>query len=271
MHGVRPVVQATEIDGLRARARVVIVDARFYLDGRSGRAAFEAGHLPGAVFVDLEEDLSGPASGDTGRHPFPSAEHFAAAMTAAGIDDDTVVVAYDDAGGGIAARLVVMLRMVGRPAALLDGGIRAWTGPLDLGRGTVPEGARAPFTVTPWPADRLVGFDELPTTAVPVLDARSPERFRGEVEPIDPRAGHIPGATNAPFTDNLDPAMGRLRSPDELRRRFADLGVTDASVAICYCGSGVSACANVLALEHAGLGEARLFVPSWSGWVARHG
>lgn len=274
--------------------RIVLADVRWYLDGRSGFEAYRAAHLPGALFVDLDHALADHGQPATaGRHPLPAPERFAEAMAAIGIGDDTVVVAYDDTGGGTAGRLVMMLRATGHPAALLDGGLDAWVaagGSVEQGEGPVPAPAPATFTPQPWPARLTVGVDEVsananahanaiaianagaPDTAAGptiVLDARSAERYRGEeAQRIDPRVGHIPGAANAPWGAVLDPATKRLRPVAELREHFAALGVREGSDVICYCGSGVSACADLIALEHAGLGEARLFVPSWSGWSA---
>lgn len=247
---------------------LVLADVRWYLDGRSGRAAYQAAHLPGAVFVDLDTDLSDHSRPPTeGRHPLPSADHFAAAMGARGITDRDTVVAYDDSGGGSAGRLVQMLRIVGVDAALLDGGLAAWAGPIESGPGEPRPNAT--FAVRPWPADRFATADDTAAAAlgddVVVLDARAAERYRGETEPVDPRAGHVPGAANAPWAANLGPD-GRFRSAAELRAHYAGLGIGPDTEVVCYCGSGVSACADLLALERAGVGRTRLFVPSWSGW-----
>ena len=246
---------------------VVLVDVRWYLDGRDGRAAFESGHVPGARWADLDRALSAhdrPAT--EGRHPFPTPEQFADAMSRLGIGDDTTVVAYDDSGGGTAARLVTMLRMIGREAALLDGGLRGWSGDLETGPAAEPE--RATFTPVEWPPHRFATADdaaEAAATGAAVIDARAVERFRGEVVVADPRPGHIPGARSAPWTRVLDDD-GRLRSPPDLREQFATLGVDDAATTVAYCGSGVSACMNLVAMEHAGIAPARLYVASWSGW-----
>lgn len=263
---IEPVVDATFLD---AHPEAVVADVRWYLDGRDGLAAFEAGHLPGALWVDLEGALAAhdrPAT--EGRHPFPTPEAFAAAMGALGIGDDSLVVAYDDAGGMTAGRLVTMLRMLGRDAAVLDGGLTVWT---SEGRSVVDGPALVPtpavFTPRPWPTDRLADADETLAQAAAggaVLDARAAERFTGEVALIDPRPGHVPGARNAPWASVLGPD-GRMKSPDELRRHYAALGA-DEGQAIAYCGSGVSACMNVLAMERAGLTPPRLYVASWSGW-----
>jgi thiosulfate/3-mercaptopyruvate sulfurtransferase len=162
---------------------VVVCDVRWYLDGRSGRAAYDGGHLPGAIWVDLERDLSAEP-GDAGRHPFPSPEAFARAMGAVGIGDDDTVVGYDDDGGAIAARLVWMLRATGHEAALLDGGIAAWAGPLSTEPVTRPP---ASFTATPWPAERLADIDETASTSAVVIDGRAADRFAGAPDALDPR------------------------------------------------------------------------------------
>lgn len=243
---------------------VVLADVRWYLDGRSGVEAYEQGHLPGALFVDLDADLSHPDKGGAaGRHPLPTPEAFARSLGRLAIGTDDTVVAYDDSGGGTAGRLVWMLRALGQPAALLDGGLGAWPGTLETGL-SVP---RLPMFVHArrWPDALLVTADDL-TRDSTVLDARAPERFRGETEPVDARAGHVPGARNHPWSADLDPASGRFRPREELRASFEAVGAGPGTIV--YCGSGVSACADLLALDHAGLGPGRLFVASWSGWTA---
>jgi thiosulfate/3-mercaptopyruvate sulfurtransferase len=248
--------------------RVVLADVRWYLDGRSGRDAYESGHLPGAVFVDLDRWLARPASSADGRHPLPDPEVFAQGMAALGIGDGDTVVGYDDAGGVIAARLVWMLRATGHEAALLDGGLSAYAGELVRGE---PDRPAAVFTARPWPADRLVGIDGTADGAADgsfvVLDARERARFLGEVEPIDPRAGHIPGARSLPCRENLADD-GRFLAVSALRERFESVGVTAGAEVVSYCGSGVTACHNLLALEHAGLGVGRLYPGSWSQYSA---
>ena len=247
-----------------------ILDVRWTLGG-GGRAAYQAGHLPGAVFVDLDTILAADPTTGAGRHPLPDPGVFAGALGRLGIGEDALVVAYDDAGGAVAARLWWMLRAVGQDAAVLDGGIAAWTGPLERGPGADrPTVARRPV---PWPSDAVVTADAVAAISegriarARLIDARAPERFRGEVEPIDPRAGHIPGAVNAPVAANLDPETKRFLPPDELRSRYADLAGTDDVVA--YCGSGVNACHTLLALEVAGVPGGRLFPGSWSEWSGR--
>lgn len=246
------------------RDSVLLADARMYLDGRSARDAYLRGHLPGAVFVDVAGSLAAAPSPEHGRHPLPTPEDFAAAMSAAGIGDDTVVVAYDDAGGVMAARLVWMLRTTGHRAALLDPGPRASA---DEGLGTetvTPRPAR--FTPVPWPAEALAGIDEAASGGV-VIDARDETRFLGEgPDPVDPRPGHIPGAKNVPCRTHLDESRALL-PVERLREHFARAGVADAREMISYCGSGVTACHNLLVAEHAGLGTGRLFPGSWSQYA----
>jgi thiosulfate/3-mercaptopyruvate sulfurtransferase len=238
------------------RDDVVLADVRWYLDGRSGRAEFEAGHLPGAVFVDLDAHLASPPGPEAGRHPLPDPEVFARGMGEAGIADDSTVIAYDDAGGVVAARLVWLLRAVGVDAALLDGGL---DGPLEAGPST-PAPAR--FTPRPWPAERLAGIDELETSVL--LDARDRNRYAGEFEPVDPRPGHIPGARNFPARESI--ADGRLKPADALRAQLAEIGVDEESEVVASCGSGVNACHTLLVLEALGLPPGRLYPGSYSQW-----
>lgn len=269
---IAPVVAPEAVAGLD-HTHLVLADVRWYLDGRDGKAAYENSHIAGAVWVDLDNALAGhglPAA--EGRHPFPTPEAFAAEMGALGIGDDTVVVAYDDTGGLTAGRLVVMLRMLGRNAAVLNGGLNAWVAaglPTETGPATPP--AAKEFNSTPWPAKRLATADEALATAAAggvVIDARPLARFTGEQAFIDPRPGHIPGARSAPWSAVLDDT-GRLLTTDELKAHYAALGLTDANEpSVAYCGSGVSACMNIVAMEHAGLTPPRLYVASWSGWSA---
>jgi thiosulfate/3-mercaptopyruvate sulfurtransferase len=269
-----PLVDAGWLSTRLGAPGLVVADVRWYLDGRSGRAAWEVGHIPGAVWIDLDGDLAGSPGGHAGRHPLPAPEVFAAAMERAGIGDDTTVVAYDDTGGMTAARLWWMLHVLGRSVAVLDGGLASWTGSLERAdRSSTPPVRAASFSPCPWPCERVVDIPGVVERApgVVVIDARSPERFRGEPNPIDNRLGHVPGARNVPWASNLDPATGRFRSRGELRAHYESLGIAEGSPVIASCGSGVSACADLLGLELAGLGAAsRLFPASWSGWTA-HG
>jgi thiosulfate/3-mercaptopyruvate sulfurtransferase len=259
---IAPVVDA---DWVRAHPEVVLADVRWALDRGPLRAEYEAGHLPGAVFADLDVDLSGPASPEAGRHPLPTPEAFAAAMGALGIGDDDVVVAYDDAGGINAARMVWMLRVLGHEAALLDGGLDA--SPLEAGTAVRPP---ATFTPAPWPPDLLATPEDAADPANVTIDARQRERFDGTPHPADPRAGHIPGARSLDARDNLGPD-GRLLGREALRERFKAVGIEPGSAVVSYCGSGVTSCHNLVVLEHAGLGRGRLYPGSWSQWAADPG
>jgi thiosulfate/3-mercaptopyruvate sulfurtransferase len=251
---------------------LVIADVR-WVPGGHASGSFSRGHLPGAVCVDLEVDLAAPASRGPGRHPLPRPVDFAASMSRLGIGDETPVVAYDDQGGWIAARLWWMLRVIGRQVALLDlPSLEGWTaagGTLETGP---PRAVRAAsFTPAPWPSDLVADADEVARVVRaglgPLLDARAGERYRGEVEPIDPVAGHIPGAVNADRAGDLDDD-GHLLDPRALRRRYEALGVVKGGEAVASCGSGVAATFTLFAIERAGLGLARLFEGSWSDWVS---
>ena len=257
---IAPVVDLT---WLTNHPEAVVVDVRWYLDGRSGIEAYANGHLPGAVFVSLDDVLAAEASPEAGRHPLPEPAVFAEGMREAGISNDSLVVAYDDAGGAAAGRLVWLLRMLGVNAALLDGGLQTWDGALAVGMHRASEGN---FEARPWSRQLLATIEDA-ATALTVVDARAPERYRGEVEPIDSRAGHIPGAINLPFAENLT-AEGTFKTPDALRARFEAAGITQAEDVVVYCGSGVTACHDLIALEYAGLGRARLYPGSWSQFAA---
>lgn len=280
---VPPILDAQQFRELARRPDARVIDVRWALDGSKGRHTYLAGHIPGAVYADLGSDLAAPASREAGRHPLPSPEDFAAAMSRLGIANGTVVLAYDDTDGSQAARLVWMLRAVGTPAGLLDGGLGAWLedggedgSPGSAGRSVrvtqddvIPPRAR--FAPTPWGPEAIATIDETEaagrSAGAVVIDARAGERYRGEMEPMDARAGHVPGAVNAPFTGNLG-QDGRFLPPAALRERFAAVGVREGADVIVYCGSGVTAAHDLLALERAGVHGARLFPGSWSQWSA---
>ncbi|MDA8296841.1 MAG: sulfurtransferase [Actinomycetota bacterium] len=248
-------------------ANAVLADVRWYLDGRSGRAAYDAGHLAGAVFVDLERVLAGLPSPDAGRHPLPDPERFAAGLGAIGIGEDDRVVAYDDAGGVIAARLVYLLRITGHDAALLDGGLGAGMSPLER---VVTERPPKAFAPRPWPEAAIAAIEDVLAGDAVVIDARDASRFSGEVEPVDPRAGHIPGAKSLPCRDHVDES-GRLRPAPVLRERLAAVGIEEHDTpVISYCGSGITACHNLLVLEQLGFANTRLYPGSWSQYSWRH-
>ncbi|MEU5609877.1 sulfurtransferase [Streptomyces sparsogenes] len=262
------IVTASDLmDELAGERPPLLLDVRYQLGGPPGRPAYEAGHLPGAVYVDLESELAGPP-GLAGRHPLPELSVFAAAMRRAGVRADRRVVAYDGGQGWAASRAWWLLRWAGHPSVrVLDGGLTAWTGsggPLTTEATALPEGDFEPRPGA-LPLLDADGAAALARRGL-LLDARAAERYRGEVEPIDPVAGHIPGAVSAPTTENVAPG-GLLLPAEQLAERFAGLGATaDAEVGV-YCGSGVSAAHQVLALAVAGI-PAALYVGSWSEWTA---
>jgi thiosulfate/3-mercaptopyruvate sulfurtransferase len=258
-----PLVDARWLRDHLTDAGVRVIDFRWYLRGRSGRDEYMRGHIPGAVFVDLEA-VTGREGG--GRHPLPTAQQFEAEMQKAGVNSDTRVVAYDDAAvAPTASRLWFLLGLFGhRAQAVLDGGLQAWGLPLET---VAPRVAFGDFRASS--PDMSGVLDHRAVAAqrdLPVIDARLGERYRGEKEPIDPKAGHIPGARNLPYTENLA-ADGKFKSREELRRQFTDLGADKG--AIFYCGSGVNATQQLLAMEIAGLPNARLYAGSWSDWSNR--
>lgn len=239
-----------------------LVDLRWSPQPPSARQKYDEGHLPGAAYVDLDRDLS--RHGGPGRHPFPSEEQFAQVLSRLGIGPATHVVVYDDAHSSIAARLWFMLRAFGHSrASVLDGGLRAWReAGLPLSK-EEPRIAPAPLRKLTLDRSRLADVEEVRARKSVVLDARAPERYRGEVEPLDKKAGHIPGALNAPWAANLTAAQ-RFRPPEELRRLYDGYG-RDVIVS---CGSGVTACHDAFAMELAGLPPARLYVGSFSDWIS---
>jgi thiosulfate/3-mercaptopyruvate sulfurtransferase len=243
-----------------------VIDARWRFGGPPGAESYRAGHLPGAVFVDLDADLSGPP-GAGGRHPLPDRVAFQAAMRRAGVRGDRPVVVYDDGDSIAAARAWWTLRYFGHgQVRVLDGGFGAWTAaglPVEVG---LPEVTAGDFTATAGGMEVVDpdGAAALARSGV-LLDVRSAERYRGESEPVDPVAGHIPGALSAPVAGSIA-AGGKFRPPPELAGRFAALGVTAGRPAAAYCGSGVTAAHAVLALALAGV-PAALYVGSWSGWI----
>ncbi|WP_030745254.1 sulfurtransferase [Streptomyces sp. NRRL F-5135] len=242
----------------------VLLDVRWQLGGPPGRPAYEAGHLPGAVYVDLDTELSAPP-GAGGRHPLPDVADFGAVMRRAGVGQDTPVVVYDGGQGWAAARAWWLLRWAGhRDVRVLDGGLAAWEGPLSTEEPKPEEGDFAPVPGS-LPLLDADGAAALARDGL-LLDARAAERYRGDVEPIDRVGGHIPGALSAPTTENVA-ENGRFLPADDLADRFAALGATKGARVGVYCGSGVSAAHEVLALELAGV-PAALYAGSWSQWSA---
>ncbi|MFB6614542.1 sulfurtransferase [Streptomyces sp. NPDC056367] len=260
------ILSAAELQAELAGSRPpALLDVRWQLGGPDQRPAYEAGHLPGAVYVDLDRELAGPP-GAGGRHPLPDTEAFGAVMRRAGVTSDGPVVVYDGGQGWAAARAWWLLRWTGHPdVRVLDGGLAAWVaagGTVSADRVTSVEGD---FKPTP-AASGLLDADGAAVRARTglLLDARAGERYRGEVEPIDPVGGHIPGAVSAPTTDNVT-GDGHFRPADELRARFEGLGVAEGTAVGVYCGSGVSGAHEVLALAVAGI-ESDLYAGSWSEW-----
>lgn len=254
-----------------ARPRTVVLDVRWTLAEPDGRDAYRSGHIPGAVYVDLDRDLADHSAAGEGRHPLPTEAAFTAAMRRWGLREGDAVVVADDAGGMSAARAWWLLRHAGWPdVRLLDGGLAAWLAaglPLETGD-VVPEPGDAVARFGAMPVVDLDEADALASAEAGVLlDARAAERYRGEVEPIDPRAGHIPGAVSAPTAGNLDDA-GRFLPPDALRARFDALGADGRRPVAVYCGSGVNAAHEIAALAVAGV-EAALYPGSFSQWSNR--
>ncbi|MDQ0686753.1 thiosulfate/3-mercaptopyruvate sulfurtransferase [Streptomyces achromogenes] len=265
------IITASELAGDLAGANPpVVLDVRWQLSTAKaageppfdGRAAYESGHVPGAVYVDLDRDLAGPA-GATGRHPLPDLEEFGAAMRGAGVFAGRPVVVYDGGQGWAAARAWWLLRWTGHPdVRVLDGGLPSWQGELSV---EVPARVEGDFAPVPG-ATGLLDADGAAALARSgaLFDARAGERYRGEVEPIDRVGGHIPGAVSAPTNANVGPD-GRFLPPEDLRDRFKGLGASDDAEVGVYCGSGVSGAHEVLALAVAGI-PAALYVGSWSEW-----
>jgi len=250
-----------------------IIDVRHDLmDVDAGLRAYEAGHIPGAVFAHTDEDLSGRKTGRNGRHPLPEREDIVQAFRRWGVDDDTQVVAYDANGGNFAVRLWWLARWLGHTrVAVLDGGWPRWVASTGLSSTAVPALAAGRFTDRSSSMSLVRAEDivrNLGTRERLVLDARTPERYRGEQEPIDPVAGHIPGARNRPWQRNLE-ADQTFKSRQALREEFeAALGSTPPDRVVHQCGSGVTACHNLLAMEIAGLSGSALYAGSWSEWIA---
>ncbi|MGW7489555.1 sulfurtransferase [Streptomyces sp. NPDC054786] len=263
------IITATElVSELAQPTAPVLLDVRYQLGGPPGRPVYEAGHVPGAVYVDLDSELASPP-GPGGRHPLPDLDVFTDAMRAAGVRADRPVVVYDGGQGWAAARAWWLLRWTGHPdVRVLDGGLAAWQA--DGGAMSVDQPAPQEGDFTPVPGGLpLLRADDAAAVARRgvLLDARAAERYRGEVEPIDKVAGHIPGAVSAPTTENVVEGGTVFRDASELAERFASLGATAGVEVGVYCGSGVSAAQQVLALAVAGV-PAALYVGSWSEWSA---
>lgn len=272
MDSFHTIISPRSLKGHLDLSRWIVVDTRFSLaNSAAGPRAYQQAHIPGAIYADLDTDLAGPVGATTGRHPLPDPADFARRLGEWGIGNTSQVVAYDDAGGAVAARLWWMLRWLGHEnVAILDGGIEAWKRQgFPLNSEPVSK-SPARFRPDPIRAAWLSTRDietMLGSGSIMLIDSRAPARYAGEQEPIDKVAGHIPGAINAPFSGNLD-ENEKFLDPSSLKDRYRSiLGPMDPVNAVCMCGSGVTAAHNLLAMEHAGLHGAKLYVGSWSEWI----
>lgn len=272
MREFRTLIGTQELFNALSDDSLVVIDCRYQLSaGDAGERAYRASHIPGALYAHLSRDLSQTGSANQGRHPLPDPELLGKKFSAWGIDKDTQVVGYDDAGGAMAARLWWLLRWLGHSrVALLDGGWTQWLAEQRPVESAVKKPLAADFHPQVQPAMTATA-GELMQPDVLLLDARGRKRFTGEEEPLDKKAGHIPGARNYPYVDNLD-EQGLFKSAQELKTQLLKvIADVPADRVINSCGSGVSACHNLLAMEIAGLSGARLYPPSWSGWIADPG
>ena len=265
-------ISAQNLATLRLAGNVIIVDCRFDLsDPEKGRQDYLRSHVPGAFYAHLDQDLSSPIHAASGRHPLPDASDFSRFLAGMGWSPGKMLVAYDERNNAMAARLWWLMRYFGQSAALLDGGLEAW---LDAGLTTeTGETSSATAEVVALEADpsMVVSTEDvlanLQKPEFTLVDARAPERFSGSIEPLDSRAGHIPGAINRPLGKNLDES-GFFKRPDELKGEFEKLlQPSSPAEAVHSCGSGVTACHNQFAMELAGLGGSRVYPGSWSEWI----
>lgn len=263
-------IETEQLAELLGTPGLVVLDCRFNLKHpEAGREAWRESHIPGARYVHLDDDMASHGDENSGRHPLPAIDAFAARLGALGIQADSQVVVYDDAGGAIAGRMWWLLRWAGHPtAALLNGGWPKWTREGRPVSDDTPPESEARYAASArddlWLTTEAV-VEALNQDQVQLIDARAPERFSGQQEPLDAVGGHIPGSRNIPFQENLD-ENGCFKSPEALRQRFAALA--DDARPVCHsCGSGVTACHNLLAMAYAGLEPGRLYVGSWSEWI----
>jgi thiosulfate/3-mercaptopyruvate sulfurtransferase len=265
-------VSAERLNELIQAESCVVVDCRFDFGNKNkGRSQWAHAHIPGASYAHLDEDLAAPVNDDTGRHPLPDAGVFAAFLASIGWSPGKLLVAYDDGSNAISVRLWWLMRYFGHAAAVLDGGLAAWT----AARYPLEPGEASP---TPAPLGELVPADQMTVSSeeiqasldsgdLTIVDARASERFSGQVEPLDTRGGHIPGALNRPFHGNLDKS-GCFKPADVLRSEFSDLLRSSGSTGVVHsCGSGVTACHNIFAMELAGMSATLLYPGSWSEWI----
>lgn len=269
---LKTLIETSELVDLLDQPNVVVLDCRFYLtDHSKGQTEYNTGHIPNAIFVDVHHQLASAETHLTGRHPLPDEAVFSAQLQAWGIGQETNVVAYDDMGGAIAARAWWMLSQQGIDVRVLNGGITAWK---EEGRPLSTEPATGQSTtgqiaVTfPWAISEQAVVENIETDQFQLVDARAADRFQGENETMDPVAGHIPGAINRPFSQNLD-VTGRFKPSALLQTEWQACLAGDSIEQVYYCGSGVTACHNVLALNYAGIAAKKVYVGSWSQWSKR--
>lgn len=269
---LKTLISVDELNRIKDDENMVILDSRFYLtDHGKGRREYDQGHVPNATFVDLHHDLAGEETELTGRHPLPSEKAFSDCLKRWGVKQDSLVVVYDDMNGAIAARAWWMLAQQGIDVRVLEGGIPAWLGagfPLST-KERVPSATQEAIDVAfPWAVEERQVVENMETGIFQMIDARAQDRFHGENENIDPVAGHIPGAINRPFGDNLM-SDGRFKSPEQLKEEWLAVLQSQDCALVHSCGSGVTACHNVLALNHAGIESNNVYVGSWSQWSKR--
>ncbi|QRV23171.1 sulfurtransferase [Marinomonas foliarum] len=269
---LKTLINTNELALLLGQPNVVVLDCRFYLaDHAKGKSEYDKGHIPGAIFVDVHQELAGPEAELTGRHPLPDDTVFSEQLQAWGIDSNTKVIVYDDMGGAIAARAWWMLSQHNIDVRVLDGGFPEWLkqgGEVSLAFVTPTATSNNIKISFPWAISEQAIVENFETNKFQLVDARASDRFNGENETMDPVAGHIPGAINRPFTDNLD-ADGRFKPAEQLHVEWQDWLSGDCDAYVYYCGSGVTACHNVLALNHAGIEAKQVYVGSWSQWSKR--
>ncbi|WP_415900274.1 sulfurtransferase [Neptuniibacter sp. QD48_11] len=265
------IISAEELQNHISESDWVVFDCRFNLaDTSAGKNAYLEGHIPGAIYLDLDQDLSSQITPETGRHPLPDLERFVDRLAQAGVSNNTQVVVYDDCAGAMAARCWWLLRLVGHKAvAVLDGGLAAWQSLGGELNDHIPQPTSTAYTFSLLPNQNLTVAEveqALDAQSIYLVDARAAERYRGEVEPIDPIAGHVPSALNRPLTDNL--AEGKFKPAAQLREEWLSvLGSKSVEAVVHMCGSGVTACHNQLAMEIAGLSCSRVYSGSWSEWI----
>ena len=265
-------MSVTQLESKLAQENLVILDSRFYLtDIDKGAQVYQQGHVPGALFIDLHHQLAGPETTFTGRHPLPDPEAFAQTLATLGIHARSEVVIYDDMGGAMAARAWWMLAQQGINVAVLDGGFPAWQAAgfaIQDGQNSASPAPSKMAVSFPWLITEDAVANHFESGEFQLVDARSEDRFNGENETMDPVAGHIPGALNRPFSDNLTP-HGHMKTPAQLLEEWRRLLHAVEPPVVYYCGSGVTACHNVLAMNYAGLEAKYIYVGSWSQWAKR--